>query len=350
MTLKGILIAIGLGMIIFSGYMLKCRPENAQFNLGYLYAFVSTFTLLGLVIGSILITISATHLRVLGIVGCTMMLLCVVSMTVAEKMWGGSMGSNGWIIGFVSIVFIIPAALLLCFLTGIVSLTKIIELHAAARVPVITCVILMPIGFIMFIHLMNKPPNIERMIQALRNTDTTDRLEAIHAVSEIQDARIVEPMIHILQNSNEECYIRSAAAWALGKQAGDSRIIQPLIEALHEKDIGIKEGVIFSLGQIARVTGMEHDSRAVDALVHTLENAEEPIRRASVQSLGWVEDDRVIPLLIHALRDESSLVRFHVHEHLIRITGLDFGENLEQWQAWYEKTSPNNSQNRRRQE
>ncbi len=328
---------IGVGLIVFSGYLLRYRPENAQYNLGALYGLVSVGTRLAPIAGSLLIAIFATRLRRLGIVSCAIILVCVAAMTVAGKIWGGSMGSSGWIVGFVSIVYIIPAALLACCVTGVASLMKILEVSAVARAPVVICAMLMAIGFTMFVSFVNSPPNIERMIQSLNTTNTTRRLETIQAFGDLQDARLVEPLIDILQNTQEELYIRSSAAWALGKQAGDLRIIQPLIEALQVDNISIREGAIFSLGQVARITGAESDSRAFDALVHALDHPEELLRVAAVQSIGWVADDRVVALLLHALNDESLLVRHHAREHLIRITGVDFGENIEQWQAWYEK-------------
>ena len=337
MNLRGILLVIGLGLIAFSGYLLRFRPENARFHLSSWYPLLLNSALFGLILGSVLIAVFATHLRLIGITGSALLVCTLIMMYIADRLWGGSMGSYGWIVGFFGQVIVLPAAGILSLLAGSVSLIRVLQFHPPARVPVVAAFVVILAGLFGFIYMLNRPPNLERLLHNLSDPDTTKRLETIQLLQDLKDARIIDPMIALLHNPDEPFYLRSAAAWTLGNQGGESRIIQALIAASHEQDINIREAAIFSLGQASqKISTAQELQQAIDTLAHALGDPEELIRIAAVQSLGWLDDQHVIRSLINALSDDSSLVRYHAHEALVRLSGQDFGEQPDQWRAWLE--------------
>ena len=300
---------------------------------------LGTLSLIGVTIGSILIAILATRLRIFGIVGCGMLLSILALMGLAERIWGGSMGSYGWITGMLGLTIIIPLALLVCTITGVVSLIELVKVSPASRISVLASALVMTGCCCAFVYAVSRSPDIERMLSALKKPDNPNRLETIQLLSELRDAQIIEPMILILQNPDEQSFIRSAAVWTLGVQNGDPRIVPALIEAVAEDDQMIKEGAIFSLGRAACSSESGDKQQAFETLAPLLHDREEFVRRAAVQSIGCIEDRTVIALLISALQDESSLVTFHAHEGLLRMTGQHFDNNFEQWYEWFENTS-----------
>lgn len=336
-SLRGIVLVIGVGLITFSGYLLHFRPENARFHLGSWYPLLLNSALFGVILGSVLIAVLATHLRMIGIISSTLLVCTFIIMHIADQLWGGSMGSYGWIVGFLCQTIMFPVAGTASLVVGSISLIRLLQFHHPARIPAIVSLVVIVAGLIGFIYLVNRPPDIERMLHNLNDPDSTKRLEMIHLLRELKDARIIDPMIALLHNPDEPFYVRSAAAWTLGNQGGESLIIQALITASHEQDINIREAAIFSLGQASQTINTEQELRqAVDALTHALTDSEELIRIAAVQSLGWLNAKRTMSLLIDTLSDESSLVRYHAHEALVRLSGQDFGENADQWRTWLE--------------
>ena len=339
MNLRGILLVIGLGLITCAGYLLYFRPGNARFHFGSWYPLLLNSALFGVIIGSVLIAAFATHLRLVGVIGSALLICAFIMMHIADQLWGGSMGSYGWRVAFLCQTIAAPAAGIASLLAGSVSLIRLLQFHPPARIPIIAAFVVIAAGMFGFIYMVNRPPDIERLLHKLNDPDTTKQLETIHLLRDLKDARIIAPMIALLHNSDEPFYLRSAAAWTLGNQGGEPQIIQALITASHEQDIKIREAAVFSLGQVSHNIHADQEfQQVVGALTHALTDSEEPVRIAAVQSIGWLDDKRTMTLLINALSDESSLVRYHAHESLVRLSGQDFGENTIQWKTWHQES------------
>lgn len=339
MHLRGILLVLWLGLITCAGYLLYFRPENAHFHLGAWYPLLLNSALFGVIIGSVLITVFATHLRIIGVISSSILACTCIMMYIANQLWGGSMGSYGWRVAFFCQTIAVPAATIASSLVGGVSLIRMLQFHSPARIPIIVTFVGIVAGLFGFLYMVNRPPDIERMLHNLHDPDATKRLEMIHLLKDLKDVRIIAPMIALLHNSDEPFYLRSAAAWTLGSQGGEPRIIQSLIAASHEQNVNIREAAVFSLGQASHNIHAEHElQQAVGALAQALTDPEEPVRIAAVQSIGWLDDKRTMTLLINALSDDSSLVRYHAHEALVRLSGQDFGENAEQWKTWHQES------------
>lgn len=339
MHLRGILLVLWLGLITCAGYLLYFRPENARFHLGTWYPLLLNTALFGVIIGSVLIAVFATHLRIIGAISSIILVCTCIMMYIANQLWGGSMGSYGWRVGYIGQVIVFPAAAIASLLAGSVSLIRLLQFHPPARVPVVASIVVIGAGLLGFIYMVNRPPDIERLLHNLHDPDAAKRLETIHLLRDLKDARIIAPMIALLHNSEEPFYLRSAAAWTLGNQGGEPRIIQSLIAASHEQNVNIREAAVFSLGQASHNIHADQElQQAARALAHALTDSEEPVRIAAVQSLGWLNGEHAITLLINALSDDSPVVHYHAHEALVRLSGRDFGENTEQWKTWQQES------------
>ncbi|GAK55708.1 alpha-Rep4 [Candidatus Vecturithrix granuli] len=339
MHLRGILLALWLGLITCAGYLLYFRPENARFHLGSWYPLLLNSVPFGVIIGSVLIAVFATHLRIIGIISSVMLICAFIIVHIADQLWGSSMGSYGWIVAFLCQSIAVPAAAIASLLAGSVSLIRLLQFHSPDRIPIIAAFMVIVAGLFGFTYMINRPPDIERLLQTLKSADAAKQLETIHLLRDLKDARIIEPIIALLHNPDEPFYLRSAAAWTLGNQGGESRIIQALIAASREQDRNIREAAIFSLGQASQNIITEQElQQAIETLAHALTDPEELVRIAAVQSIGWLNDKHAMRLLINALSDESSLVRYHAHEALVHLSGQDFGENTGQWKTWHQES------------
>lgn len=119
---------------------------------------------------------------------------------------------------------------------------------------------------------------------------------------------LVEPMINRLSSVVE--FERMNAVKILG-QIGDTRALEPLIEALKDKDWNVQEKTAEALGKIG-------DERAVEPLIYTLKDKSLIVRRASTVALVKIGEPAVGPL-IKALDDENWYVRYYAAEVLGKI-------------------------------
>jgi hypothetical protein len=95
--------------------------------------------------------------------------------------------------------------------------------------------------------------------------------------------------------------IRGDAARALG-EIGDTRAVEPLIQALRDTDNYVRREAADALGWI-------QDVRAVDPLIQSLKDEDEFVRGLAAFSLGIIKDARTTDSLMQLLRDENRDVR-----------------------------------------
>ena len=141
------------------------------------------------------------------------------------------------------------------------------------------------------------------------------------AASQQQTAKDdVLSLIQKLQKSNRNG--RAQAARELGK-IKDGRVVQPLINAMNDKDPYVRGQVIEALGEVK-------DARAVDPLIKTLKNEDYLyVREETVMALGKIKDGRAVQTLINSLNDEYPDVREEAVKALIEI-GIPAIESLNQ--------------------
>jgi HEAT repeat protein len=104
--------------------------------------------------------------------------------------------------------------------------------------------------------------DIDLLIQALNEGNSSVRLESVRALEETKDDRAVEPLIHALKDNNSS--IRATAASALG-ETKDTRAVEPLIQALNDDDAIVAMMAAQSLREFG-------DSRAIEPLIEAFKS------------------------------------------------------------------------------
>jgi HEAT repeat protein len=177
-------------------------------------------------------------------------------------------------------------------------------------------------------------PNVEKMkakkdvkglIKALKyKRDQDVRRYAALTLGEIGDARAVEPLIQALKEENKGIRWNAVGAldklgwkpeddiekalYLIAKEEWDKLVklgepaVEPLIQALKDKDINVRRGAAETLGK----TG---DARAVEPLIQALKEENEDIRRNAALALGEIGNAKAVEPLIQALKDEDRYVR-----------------------------------------
>lgn len=106
----------------------------------------------------------------------------------------------------------------------------------------------------------------------------------------------VDPLVEALKD--KDWNVRNWAAKALG-QIGEVRAIQPLVQAAGDQERRIQESAITALGGMGKP--------AVDLLIQILQNANysAPARGCAADALGTVGDARAVQPLIETLKDRQ---------------------------------------------
>ncbi|MCP4348579.1 MAG: HEAT repeat domain-containing protein, partial [Desulfobacterales bacterium] len=152
-----------------------------------------------------------------------------------------------------------------------------------------------------------------------------------------QDA--VQPLTEALKDKDES--VRRSAAKALG-YIGNPEAVQPLIEALKDKDAFVRREAVISLGSIGspsafqqliltlndeyrdirlsvvQALGKTGCSDAVKPLANILKNdiTDDDMRTFAVEALGNIDDQEALQSLIEALKDINPSVRGKAAEAL----------------------------------
>ncbi|MCZ7546907.1 MAG: HEAT repeat domain-containing protein [Anaerolineae bacterium] len=143
-------------------------------------------------------------------------------------------------------------------------------------------------------------------IAGLGNTDSRMRWAVANAMSEIRDARAVEPLINALRDANGR--VRIAAAHALGR-IGDVRAIEPLIVALRDKQ---------HIDSYVEALGLFGEP-AVEPLVKVILKTEDAsIRQAATEALKLIGKPAASPL-IAVLNNANWSVREKALDALIQM-------------------------------
>jgi hypothetical protein len=166
------------------------------------------------------------------------------------------------------------------------------------------------------------------------------RQEAARLLGCLDDPRVIEPLIEAMLG-DEYIAVRSIAAEGLANfgyrlefaqalndsaplfrriiveilgKIGDLRAVDPLIEALHDPDMGVQCSAANSLGKL-------RDNRAVDVLISKLDSKNESVRHAVADALGNIRDPRAGEALRKMCDDPSTWVREAVVKALQKLNG-----------------------------
>ncbi|MBI3593024.1 MAG: HEAT repeat domain-containing protein, partial [Nitrospirae bacterium] len=116
---------------------------------------------------------------------------------------------------------------------------------------------------------------------------------AIRLLSETKDLRAAELIMNVLQYpffTNDCPALKWNAAIALGNFGNERRIVNTLIDTLHDRDLYVREASIQSLGKIGNADAVPH-------LISALSDSSFAIKLSAINALGKIGSPAAIPYL-----------------------------------------------------
>lgn len=138
-------------------------------------------------------------------------------------------------------------------------------------------------------------PDIEGAIGLLSSPDPQLRQFVAYLLGQAGDSRAIEPLIDALQD--EHVGVRGAAANALGN-IGDPAAVPYLIPLLRHTNPQLVVWAAFALTRLGR------DS--FDVLESMMQAKDVDVRRSTILAFQQLGDQRAIPLLLAVSRDDSK--------------------------------------------
>ena len=126
------------------------------------------------------------------------------------------------------------------------------------------------------------------------------------------DIHLLEPTIPFLIKNLKDRFMKiwhsAEALSAIGEIA-----VPELIDALEHKEVRIRKGAAYALGNIK-------DKRAVEPLIKLLRDRNKYVRRSAVSALGKIRDKKAVkPLKEISLKDRDKIVREYAVKALNKI-------------------------------
>ena len=140
--------------------------------------------------------------------------------------------------------------------------------------------------------------NFKGLIGALKYKDSSVRKEAIEALVDIGKPA-VEPLIDAL--NDKDINIQLLAVESLGK-IGDERAIEPLIKAFKDGMSLVRSAAVVALRKFK-------DTRAVETIIKALKDSYSDVQINAAWSLAALKDTMAVEPLIENLKDRDSEVR-----------------------------------------
>jgi HEAT repeat protein len=152
-------------------------------------------------------------------------------------------------------------------------------------------------------------PAIDGLMTALMDRDSWER-GAIICALEGYEAHFIELLLFAFRPGDAwqhksifepaEAALRQSAGKALGR-SGDARAVAPLIAALREEDLAIRQVAAWGLARLG--------APAVEPLIAALRDPHARVRWAAASILGRFGDGRAVEPLTVALQDDHAAVR-----------------------------------------
>jgi len=155
------------------------------------------------------------------------------------------------------------------------------------------------------LSLLDDPSYAIRLLQAaLKRRDPALRTRSIRVLEKIKDTQSLDVFIQALNDSSPE--VRAAAAKALGK-VGDTQSVRSLIISLTDADSDVSVQAANSLGLLG-------SAAAVDPLINLYSIGNEHQRRAGINALKKLMDERSKHVFLHALDEPDWRIRKYAVE------------------------------------
>ena len=163
---------------------------------------------------------------------------------------------------------------------------------------------------------------IEHLIQKLTDEDPKVRAYSAKAIGEY-GKQAVDPLIHTLKDKGPKVRVNSVK---LLQKIKNRRAIEPLIQTLKDKDREVRAKAARALGKVGVITytnitdcntviGFRKnwtvgDSRAVEPLIQALKDDDPEVRANSAKTLGIIGNEKAIIPLIQISKDNNPDIRY----------------------------------------
>jgi len=124
---------------------------------------------------------------------------------------------------------------------------------------------------------------VEQLLKALESNDRWIRRSAANALKEMNDVRIVQPLLwHIIEANEPDPEVRRSAVEALARMK-PLEAIEPLAQALRDSSLGVRLLAGHALGRIGEP--------ATNVLIQARQDPDSKIRDIAVATLGKIVDN-----------------------------------------------------------
>lgn len=148
---------------------------------------------------------------------------------------------------------------------------------------------------------------VQDQIAHLKNQNPEVRLYAAIELGKLGDVRAVEPLIAAL--SDQDMNVRESAIEALGN-LGKAAVV-PLIARLQDYDAGVRSGASDALVKVGEP--------AIEPLIACLKDNDADVRRRAAIALSKLGDVRAVAPLIACLKDNDADMRSGVSDALVKM-------------------------------
>lgn len=175
---------------------------------------------------------------------------------------------------------------------------------------------------------------LESALTALDVPDRGLRTAACGAVGRLGDAAQTNVLANLL--AEKDVLVRRAAAQALEAMATRVRVPLPhLMKALSDRD-RVVSGACYHAAQLSvRDLSVDEKDKLLPELKELAESKSALIRRLAAFGLGEVGGERSGPSLLRLAADKDRSVAAEAIKALRLGTGLEYGNDLARWQAWW---------------
>lgn len=144
-------------------------------------------------------------------------------------------------------------------------------------------------------------PLTETLTRGLKDRDSRVRMQAIRALWRIdRQPRVVVPLLRPLLEDDDNV-VRTLAVEVLGELGPEGKTTPLLIEALKDKDAGVRRATVVALAR--------GGSEPVPSLIKTLSHESPMVRADAARALGWIGSaaDPAVKALLGMIADQDEL-------------------------------------------
>jgi|GEM_PF-2538945 len=172
------------------------------------------------------------------------------------------------------------------------------------------------------------------LIELLGDDDPDTQKQVVEAISKLKGDQINTVLLEKYKDPHENLRARSNAILVLGNRKSEEA--KPyIISGLTDKEINIRLSAAQALGNY-------NDPNVTAVLLKSLETeSNQGVIKKAVSALEQIADPLSMETLIKNLNHQDEEIKESAARTLIKITGQNFGFNVDQWEKWWAENKNN---------